>query len=255
MAGKSKYFEIKEHIEQKIRIGDYPVGSQLPSEPQLAELYNASRGTIRQALGVLEREAVIARRSGIGTIVVRKPKEPIIQSFTAQVRATGLTPLTKVLRQDTVMASAAGGRVVEAFVQDPEQAGTTAVYRIDRLRCGDHIPLARQTIYLLAGDFRSDVLEYDFTGSVFDLYSRYGRRVAWADEIIQARPATPDEIDLLEMHALDPRQQLVYMRERISYDQENLPLEVMTALDRGDFFQGYRYRILEEGLQFGKDGR
>ena len=254
MAGKSKYFEIKEQIEQMIAGGQYPIGSQLPSEPQLAEMFNASRGTIRQALGELEREAVIARRSGIGTIVVRKPKEPIIQSFAAQVRATGLTPITKVMQHDMIMASEAGGRVIEAFVPKPDQAGVTPVHRIDRLRCGDHIPLARQTIYLLAGDFRSDVLEYDFTGSVFDLYSRYGRRVAWADEIILARPATPDEIDLLEMHALDPRQQLVYMRERISYDQENLPLEVMTALDRGDFFQGYRYRILEEGLQFGKNG-
>ena len=255
MAGKSKYFEIKEQIEQMISGGDFPIGSQLPSEPKLAEMYNASRGTIRQALGELERDAVIARRSGIGTIVLRKPKEPIIQSFAAQIRATGLTPATRVLRQDKIMANEAGGRVIEAFVHDSDQAGSTVVYTIDRLRFGDQTPLARQTIYLLAGDFRSDVLEYDFTSSVFDLYARYGRRIAWADEIIQARPATPDEIDLLKMHDLDPRQQFVYVRERISYDQENLPLEVMTALDRGDFFQGYRYRILEEGLHFGKNGR
>lgn len=255
MAGKSKYFEIKEQIKHMIQSGEYTTGSQLPSEFKLAEIYNVSRGTIRQALSELEREEVIARRSGIGTIVLRKPKQPIILSFTAQVRAAGLTPSTRVLEKEIIMASQAGGRVVEALARDPAQAESTEIYRIDRLRYGDETPLARQTIYLLVGDFRSDVLEYDFTGSVFDLYTRYGRRVAWADEIIQARPATLAEIDLLEMHDLDPRQQFVYVRERISYDQENLPLEVMTALDRGDFFQGYRYRILEEGFQFGKDGR
>ena len=121
------------------------------------------------------------------------------------------------------------------------------MYRVDRLRCGDDRPLARQTLYLLASDFKPEVLELDMTGSIFDLYDRYHRQVAWADEIIQARPAAPEEIQFLEMQDLPDCKQLVYIRDRISYDQENRPLEVLKSIDRADFFQAYRYRIVEEG--------
>ena len=203
MAGKSKYYEIKEQIEARILEGEYPPGSRLPSEPELVNAYNASRGTVRQALQELERDGIIARRSGIGTIVVRQAKTAWIASFTEQVKARGLTPSTRVLSADKIMASEANGRVCEAFLLNEEQAAHTPVFRIDRLRCADGQPVARQTLYLLSADFRSDLLEVeDFTGSIFSLYARYHRRVAWADEIIQARLALPDEVELFQLHDL-----------------------------------------------------
>ncbi len=48
---------------------EYIVGGRLPSEPELAAQYGVSRGTVRQALAVLEREGVIIRRQGAGTYV------------------------------------------------------------------------------------------------------------------------------------------------------------------------------------------
>jgi len=48
---------------------EYIVGGRLPSEPELAEQYGVSRGTVRQALAVLEREGAIIRRQGAGTYV------------------------------------------------------------------------------------------------------------------------------------------------------------------------------------------
>jgi GntR family transcriptional regulator len=48
---------------------EYVVGGRLPSEPELAAQYRVSRGTVRQALAVLEREGVIIRRQGAGTYV------------------------------------------------------------------------------------------------------------------------------------------------------------------------------------------
>jgi len=246
MAGKSKYYEIKEQSEARILNGEFPLGSQLPSEPDLAEMFNASRGTIRQTLSALARDAIVARRSGAGTFIVRMPKETQVKSFAKQIEEAGLVPVTKVLVAEQIMASEANGRVSEAFLLTPNQAQQTPVYRIDRLRCGDDQPLARQTLYLLAEQFRPNLLEQeDFTKSIFDLYRRYYRQVAMADEIIQARLATPEEVELLAMQDLSREQQFVYVRERISYDQENIALEVMTSIDRGDSFRTYHYRILE----------
>jgi GntR family transcriptional regulator len=250
MAGKSKYYEIKEQIEAKILQGEFPPGSQLPSEPELTEFFNTSRGTIRQALSVLADEGIIARRSGIGTIVVRTPpktKRPQIMSFSKLIEAMGGVPRTKVLLKEKIMAEKAGGRVCEAFFPDSEEEKDPEVYCIKRLRYDGQQPLALQTIYLLTRDFKPDLLEKeDFTQSAFDLYARYHRQVAWADEIIRARPAKPEEIELFGMDELPEQQRFVYVRDRISYDQENMPLEVSTSIDRGDAFQAYQYRIVED---------
>jgi GntR family transcriptional regulator len=48
---------------------EYVVGGQLPSEPDLAAQFGVSRGTVRQALTILEREGVLFRRQGAGTFV------------------------------------------------------------------------------------------------------------------------------------------------------------------------------------------
>lgn len=247
MAGIIKYHDIKELIREEILADRFPPGSQLPSEPRLAEMYRASRGTIREALRELEQDAVIARRSGIGTLVLRRPKSALITSFTEQVRQAGMTPSTVVLSARRIPAAQARGRVCEAFLLDSEQAARTEVYEINRLRRGDERPLAQQITYLLASDFSAGLLdEVDLRESLFTLYTRYRRRVGWADEIITARLATTAEAKTLEMQNVKPSLRLVYERQRISYDGDNQPLEVLFSVDRSDFFQGYRYRIMEE---------
>ena len=250
MAGKSKHYEVKEQIEVMIHQGEYPIGSQLPPEPELADFFNVSRGTIRQALSILAQDAVISRRSaGTGTFVIREPKQAQVMSFTQQVRAADLKPSTRVLAKERITAGQieAGPRIHEAFLLDLEEGVNTPIYRIDRLRCGDEQPLARQTLYLLAQQFKPDFLEReDFSQSIFDVYARYHRRVVWADEIISARPTTPEEMDLFKLQDLPLQQQFVYERNRVSYDQENVAVEVMISIDRSDFFRAYRYRIMED---------
>lgn len=247
MPGPIKYHDIKELIESEITKGRFPPGSQLPSEPKLAEMYHASRGTIREALRNLEQDAVIARRSGIGTIVMRQPKAAQIVSFTDQVRNAGLEPSTEILSAKKIMASEAKGRVREAFLLDEDSVATTTLHRIERLRCGNGRPLAHQTVYLLASDFGADALdESTLKSSLFSLYARYHRKVTWADEIILARVPTPEDARALRLSEFAPEQPFIYTRERISYDQANQPLEVLESVDRGDLYTGYRYRILED---------
>lgn len=245
--GKSKYYEIKEQLEAQIIAGDYPVGSQLPSEPRLSELFNASRGTVRLALSALEREGVIARRSGIGTQVVRQPKQAVIVSFSQQVREKGKHPSTQVLFKQRLPLQQAQGRASEAFLSFDDETPED-VYCIDRLRLADNLPVARQTIYLRASEFGPNLLEEeDFTGSLFQTYSRHHRRAAWADEIIEARRPTADEAALLHMLDLPECDRLVYVRNRITYDDDNMPLEVLASIERADFFGQYQYRLLSDG--------
>ena len=246
----SKKEFVIEQITEMIKGGEYPPGEQLPSEPHMEKLFNVSRGTIRQALTELAQAGVVARRSGSGTFVLRDlAKEPKVIAFHKQVKNAGMEPSTKVLEAIRMKASELPEQVWRAFLVPEAEIDSTFIYRINRLRCGNDIPLARQIIYLLAEDFQSDLLETeDFSQSAFELYGRYHRKVSIAEERIQARLATPAEIELFQLQSKLREQQMVYVRERISYDQQNMPLEVMTSIDRGDFFTGYRYRITESDL-------
>jgi len=62
-----------EQIVDAIQRGDYPVGSKLPSEFELAELMGVSRPSIREALSALQAMSIIESRPGSGNYVLRKP--------------------------------------------------------------------------------------------------------------------------------------------------------------------------------------
>lgn len=63
------YLQVARHIENKINNGDYPVGSLLPTENELAESLGVSRQTVRQAIGTLRNKGRLSARKGVGTRV------------------------------------------------------------------------------------------------------------------------------------------------------------------------------------------
>jgi GntR family transcriptional regulator len=56
-------------LTEQIRSGRLARGEQLPGENQIAEKYQVSRGTVRSALSELQRQELIATRSGVGSFV------------------------------------------------------------------------------------------------------------------------------------------------------------------------------------------
>jgi GntR family transcriptional regulator len=67
--GRPMYLQIIEQIRQRIAIGDWPAGEQLPSIRQLATDLGVSVITVKRAYFELEREGVIATQHGKGSIV------------------------------------------------------------------------------------------------------------------------------------------------------------------------------------------
>jgi GntR family transcriptional regulator len=74
------YHQIFENLSGRISEGEWKEGQKLPSEKTLAELYAASRVTIRLALNSLERKGAIRKVRGSGSIVQRQEK-PFIHNF------------------------------------------------------------------------------------------------------------------------------------------------------------------------------
>lgn len=87
----SALVQLRELIER-----EHAVGDQLPNEKELAETLEVSRGTVREALGVLASEGFVTRSWGVGTFVSTPPHAfalsmASIQSYRDRVVESGLS--------------------------------------------------------------------------------------------------------------------------------------------------------------------
>jgi len=69
------YHQLADLLLQRIRGGEYPPGSRIPSEPELVRTFHIGRPTVRQATDLLVRRQCLERRRGSGTYVVEPPDQ------------------------------------------------------------------------------------------------------------------------------------------------------------------------------------
>ncbi len=60
---------VADRLRKAIAAGTYGQGRRLPAERQIAEALSVSRGTVREALKLLQEDGMVERRVGIGTFV------------------------------------------------------------------------------------------------------------------------------------------------------------------------------------------
>lgn len=154
-ASKSKYQRIYDDLLSLVGNGSYAIGCSIPTERALAVRYEVSVATVRQALSLLERQGLISREQGRGTIVRRK--EPVLNSPTAN-RRKGLAYV---------------------LIEPEHHPGSTtpSVYERSQneMRCLDraisardsHILFSQTTSRRLAEGHLPKVLDADFSSGVF----------------------------------------------------------------------------------------
>lgn len=72
MSGNRLYRQIVDQIVELIESGEYPIGTRLPPERELAERFDVSRPTVREAVIALEAIGKIAVKTGSGMYVASK---------------------------------------------------------------------------------------------------------------------------------------------------------------------------------------
>ena len=82
-----------EALLKRIHSGELPVGTRLPSEPELAEEMGISRGILREALTSLQAKGYISRTPKGGSYIERSTDKYIGDSITAKVRTADLQEL------------------------------------------------------------------------------------------------------------------------------------------------------------------
>src|SRR5438309_7845262 len=128
-----RYHRIAEALRERIRVGELASGARLDNQRRLAKSFGVTLMTLRQALELLEREHLIARRHGLGTFVAAPSIDyDILQlrRFAGDLSAKGEHVATRLL--GTRFASP------DHHVADAFGAGAPArVLVVERLRSVD----------------------------------------------------------------------------------------------------------------------
>jgi len=208
------YRRIAQDLRRRIRSGDLPPGRQLPPEPELKTLYNASRNTIRDAIKWLKNNGLVETRPGQGTFVVDRIN-PFVTTLSpdpetglgggegeaafAEVRERGRVPSRSAPQ---VAVQTATGNVA-ARLRIPE--GTQVLSRHWE-RFIDATPWSLQTTFYPMDLVRQGAVQLmvpdDIPGGSVDyLREALGlRQVGYRDRIVVR---TPDERESLFFHLPD----------------------------------------------------
>jgi DNA-binding transcriptional regulator YhcF (GntR family) len=85
--GTPLYLQVAEDMRRKISVGEWPSGYQLPGLQILADEYNCSWGTVRNAQQVLVGENLLSPvRGGMPTTVIAQLTEPNLAQLAGRLR-------------------------------------------------------------------------------------------------------------------------------------------------------------------------
>jgi GntR family transcriptional regulator len=224
------YYQIQRALMEKIHSGELSEGDSLASEEELARVYQVSRMTARQALHGLKTSGYAFSQKGRGTFVTHPKMEKNImhlRGFTEDMKQLGMVPSSRLLEQTVIKAT-------DQLAQQLKVSPDDSVMRLRRLRLADGIPMALEESNIPLKFFPGLERISFATQSLYHvLRESFAVRVGWADEVIEALPATRDEAELLTI----PRRASVLSISRIIMTTEDTPIEVACSRYRGD-----RYR-------------
>ena len=233
--GVPLYHQIQHLLRHRIHHGQYPPGTQIPSEHDLSHELAVSRVTLREALRELVREKLLVKIQGKGTFVASNPPKRL-----TPVRYTGFLEelqdrVRKLRVTDVEVAQMSATADLKTALQ--LDAATSELTVIRRLRHIDDEPFSYTQNFLPT--------EIGVRIRPKDLYSLPLLKILQEDlkipitrarETIEAAPADPDTARRLGIPALYP----VLHMTRIMYTTGDRPFELVDIYYRAD---KYHYSV------------
>ncbi|AHI00253.1 GntR family transcriptional regulator [Kutzneria albida] len=221
-----RYYAVKTQLLALVQeLGE---GAVLPSERELAERFEVSRVTFRQAVSELVLEGKLVRRQGAGTFVA-PPKlvQPLaLVSYTEGMRAQGVRPGRYLITREHLPADRRLAADLRIEPGDP-------VIHIERVLLADEERVGLESTYLSARRFPELLDVFDPETSLYAcLRDELGVVLVHADERLETVLATPREALLIGTNPATP----MLLVHRVSRDGAGEPVERVRALYRGDRF-------------------
>ncbi len=221
------YFQIQQSLLERIHRGELKEGDLLESEEELSRRFHVSRMTARQALQGLKLQGYAMSERGRGTFVTKPKFEKsilMLEGFTEEIRKRGDKPSSRLLLQEVTDLS-------DEVAAKLQISATEKALHLQRLRLVNNVPLAVEDSHIVLRRFPG-IEKVDFSKhSLYEtIRTRYGMQFGWADEIIEAVPATKFEAELLSI----PRRSSLLWISRTLMSADNSPIEYAVSRYRGD---------------------
>ena len=213
------YVEVKKKITQSLIQGEWGPGEAIPSEIELANIYDVSQGTVRKAIDDLSAESILVRRQGKGTYVATHNEENIQLRF---LRLTSQFGLNEKL--DNQLISFSKEKATNKLAKILNINPSSTIISVTRILTFNEKPLILDVIKIPAQSFRGLTAEMivENNGSMYRMYETdFGVRMLRADEKILAITANSETASHLKVQENHP----LLSVERISYTYKNKPLE------------------------------
>ncbi len=225
------YITIHDEMREAIEAGRWGAGDKIPSERELAEQFNVSRMTLRQAVLMLVDEGTLERRGGAGTFVTAtRVQERLdgVGSFTAAMHATGRIASSKVIAYHIGQAS-------KSEVDQLQLTPDAQVLRMERVRYGDDEPIAFE-IASIPATLVEGLSREELTDSLYNtLTTKKGLTIGRAEQVLTAAAATERVADLLAIQRTDP----VLVMRQVTFDSQAVPFEYVRTQYVGSRFEFY----------------
>lgn len=193
------YHQLAELLHQRIRAGEYPTGTRIPSEPELSRSFGIGRPTVRQATALLIRRRCLERRRGSGTFVVEPPEAVDLLSLAgtlASFEKSGLDVRTRIVRRVRRVRVEAdpenpfAGRKAWSLLRLSRLDGTPVLLEAvwldpERFPGLDRIALAGRSLSQLAGE------HYGLAAETADQNFRVGTPGKEQAALLELPPAAP----------------------------------------------------------------
>jgi GntR family transcriptional regulator len=218
------YRGVKQQITEALGSGKWKHGQKIASEPQLAERFGVSVGTVRKAIGELEAENILVREQGRGTFVVSHTRDYMLNVFFRIVDAEGRKelPTLRLLGMKRGRADRTTAALLRLSARAP-------VIDIEALLSLKGRPTILDRIRLPAQLF-GELGEHLFTrrdGTVYGLFQeRFGITVARVEEHITAVAAGEREARLLGVARGAPLLRI----QRVAYTYRDVPVDARVRL-------------------------
>lgn len=224
------YYRLYTLLKSHILDGSIRHGTKLPTEEELAEVFEVSRITTKRAMDELAAEGLVERRRGKGTHVIHmyKPK-PVAAPLTGMLEnLESMAHETKVKKMLLCKKMPAPGDIQREFSIDDD----TRLFKVVRVRADNNRPFAYYTSWTLGADDIFDRKSLK-TKSRFRLMKEHGINLSHVEQTLTAVAATAEVAEHLEVDVGAPLLSLT----RRTYDTNDKLVDILFGLYNPDRFQ------------------
>lgn len=223
------YVKVHDHLLNRLQLGEYATGDQLPPETDLASELGVSLITIRRAMQELSDGGWVVRQPGRGTFASRPTRIEqsfnILSSFTSDMELVGMVPSSTVLKQEVAAASPNQASVLKVKVGTP-------LFHLVRVRTADDVPILLESVCIPVA-VCPQLVTTDFVDhSLYKVLTDYGVELTRSTQEFEPIVLSEEQSKLLQVPAFSP----AFLRQAVSYHQD-APIEWVESIYRKDRFR------------------